>query len=236
MESRSIEEFDRIAREVFAPVYPSIAGQIVASTGITKGCCLDIGTGGGYLGIAIAKITGLDILLLDKSQKMLNIASQNIMEAGLGSRLRVVSGDVHDIPLGDESMDLVVSRGSVFMWEDKAKAFREIYRVLCPGGTAYVGGGLGSTKIRKQIEARMKENGRDWPDRKRIAEDRTEMYRQGLRDAGLVDCSVAKSDVGTWIQIHKRTGEKIVQKGIHDMIKESTERSARDTENKLQGG
>ncbi|OPY73367.1 MAG: hypothetical protein A4E63_00986 [Syntrophorhabdus sp. PtaU1.Bin050] len=49
----------------------------------------------------------------------------------------------------------------------------------------------------------MKENGRDWPDRKRIAEDRTEMYRQGLRDAGLVDCSVTKSDVGTWIEIHK---------------------------------
>ncbi|HBA54760.1 class I SAM-dependent methyltransferase [Syntrophorhabdus aromaticivorans] len=203
MESRSIEEFDRIAREVFAPVYPSIAGQIVAGTGITKGRCLDIGTGGGYLGIALAKITDLDILLLDKSREMLDIASRNVMGAGLETRLRVVSGDVHDIPLEDESINLVVSRGSVFMWNDKARAFREIYRVLCPGGTAYVGGGLGSPGIRRQIEAKMKENGRDWPDQKRIAEDRTEMYRQGLQDAGIAGCSVTKSDVGTWIQIHK---------------------------------
>lgn len=205
MESRSIEEFDRIARKVFSPVYPSIAGQIIASTGITKGRCLDIGTGGGYLGIAIAKITDLDILLLDKSQRMLDIAAQNIIDAGLETRLRVVSGDVHDIPLGNETMDLVISRGSVFMWEDKAQAFREIYRVLCPGGTAYVGGGLGSTEIRKEIEAKMKENGRNWPDRNRIAEDRTEVYRQGLKEAGITNCSVTKSDVGTWIEIHKRT-------------------------------
>ncbi len=203
MESRTVEEFDRIAREVFAAVYPSIAGQIVAGTGITKGRCLDIGAGGGYLGIAIAKITDLDILLLDKSREVLDIASQNVMNAGLGSRLRVVSGDVHDIPLEDESINLVISRGSVSFWEHKARAFREIYRVLYPGGTAYVGGGLGSTEVRKQIEAKMKENGRNRPDRKRIAEDRTEMYRQGLRDAGLVDCSVTKSDVGTWIEIHK---------------------------------
>ena len=204
MELRSIEEFDRIAREVFFPVYPSIAKQIIASTGITKGCCLDIGTGGGYLGIAIAKITDLDILLLDKSQRILDIATQNIIDAGLETRIRVVAGDVHDIPLSNGSMDLVISRGSVFMWEDKAQAFREIYRVLCLGGIAYVGGGLGSIEIRKQIEAKMKENGREWPDRNRIAEDRTGLYRQGLKDAGIVDCSVTKSDVGTWIQIHKR--------------------------------
>lgn len=43
-------EFDRIARGVFAPVYPVIAAQILDRTGIRKGVCLDIGCGGGYLG------------------------------------------------------------------------------------------------------------------------------------------------------------------------------------------
>jgi hypothetical protein len=44
------QKFDRIARGVFAPVYPVIAGQIIARTGVTRGVCLDIGCGGGYLG------------------------------------------------------------------------------------------------------------------------------------------------------------------------------------------
>jgi hypothetical protein len=46
------QKFDRIARSLFAPVYPVIAGQINARTGVTRGICLDIGRGGGYLGAA----------------------------------------------------------------------------------------------------------------------------------------------------------------------------------------
>ncbi len=48
-----VPEFDRIAREVFPPVSLLIAEQIKEITGITEGVCLDIGAGGGYLGIAL---------------------------------------------------------------------------------------------------------------------------------------------------------------------------------------
>jgi hypothetical protein len=44
-------KFDRIARDVFAPVYPAIAEQIIVRTGVVRGVCLDIGCGGGYLGL-----------------------------------------------------------------------------------------------------------------------------------------------------------------------------------------
>jgi SAM-dependent methyltransferase len=44
----------------------------------------------------------------------------------------------------DASVDLVVSRGSVFFWDDPAQGIREAHRVLRPGGWAMIGGGLGS--------------------------------------------------------------------------------------------
>ena len=67
-------EFDRIAREVFAPVYPVLAEQIVNRIGITRGRGLDIGCGGGYLGLALTRITELEMILFDESQDMLNLA------------------------------------------------------------------------------------------------------------------------------------------------------------------
>jgi ubiquinone/menaquinone biosynthesis C-methylase UbiE len=139
------KKFDTIARALFARVYPVIANQIKERTGITAGNALDIGAGGGYLSIALARITDLHITLLDKSAEMLSIAAKNIAAGGLQARLKPLRGDVHHIPLPDSSIDLAVSRGSLFFWRDQETAFKEIYRVLSPDGVAYIGGGLGNT-------------------------------------------------------------------------------------------
>ena len=47
-------EFDEIAERIFAPIYPVLAAQIMAETGIKRGNCLDIGCGGGLLGLHVA--------------------------------------------------------------------------------------------------------------------------------------------------------------------------------------
>jgi len=151
------QKFDKIAREIFAPAYPVIARQIIAHTGITKGTCLDIGSGGGYLGLALAKESDLAIYFLDESSEMLDIAQKNIEENQLTDRAKTVLGDVHDIPLPEQSVDLAISRGSVFFWEDRVKAFREIYRILAPSGAAYIGGGFGSVTIKEEISKKMDE-------------------------------------------------------------------------------
>ncbi|NLV17082.1 MAG: SAM-dependent methyltransferase, partial [Syntrophomonadaceae bacterium] len=66
-------EFDQVAREIFAPVYPVLAEQIIEQSGISKGCCLDLGCGGGYLGLALARISELETILFDESQDMLKL-------------------------------------------------------------------------------------------------------------------------------------------------------------------
>ncbi|HOC44995.1 MAG TPA: class I SAM-dependent methyltransferase [Syntrophorhabdaceae bacterium] len=204
----NVLEFDRIAREVFAPVYRFIAEKIKVKTGVTEGLCVDLGAGGGYLGIELAKITDLKMYLLDSSLEMVDIARDNIINAGLAKRLRAIHGDVHNMLMPDSSVDLVVSRGSVFFWEDTTKAFREIYRVLAPRGIAYIGGGLGSPEIRKQVVAKLKEMGREFPlAGKKGKKDHQALFRRALKDAGITNCSVIRSEAGLWIVIRKEMME-----------------------------
>lgn len=199
----NVTEFDKVAREIFAPVYVAIAEQIKERTGITDGICLDVGAGGGYLGLALAPITSLHILFLDNSRAMLDIAVRNAITAGLESRVGFLFGDVHRIPFNDELIDLVVSRGSVFFWKDKIKAFNEIYRVLVPGGKAYIGGGLGTPEIAKQVRAKINKTDKAWPDRKGKDGDSQKACSEALKKSCITDWTIKRSDAGLWIEIWK---------------------------------
>ncbi|WP_205013216.1 SAM-dependent methyltransferase, partial [Pseudomonas shirazica] len=78
---------DRIAKTIFAPIYPVIAEQILDRCGITRGRCLDIGSGPGSLGIALARSSDLVVTLLDSSLEALKIAEGNVRDAGLSDRI-----------------------------------------------------------------------------------------------------------------------------------------------------
>jgi ubiquinone/menaquinone biosynthesis C-methylase UbiE len=156
------QSFDRIVREVFAPIYPIIAEQIVAKTAIKSGKCLDAGCGTGALGRAIAKITNLDITFFDQSDEMLELAKGYASDENIANRSTFLQGDIHSIPLKDESVDIVISRGSSPFWDDWYKAYSEIIRVLKPGGMTYIGGGFGNAELREGIIKTMSENNPDW--------------------------------------------------------------------------
>lgn len=202
----NVPEFDKIAREVFAPIYPVIAEQIQLKTGITEGKCLELGCGGGYLGIALARITDLYIHLLDKSQEMLEIAAGNISAARLTTRMQTILADVQEIPLPDQSIDLIISRGSIFFWEDRQKAFEEIYRVLAPGGVTYIGGGFGTAELKKQITARMEKENKNWRAmlNKNIGENAPEAFIKILQQTKIPFFEINRDEAGLWIQIRRQ--------------------------------
>ncbi len=200
-----VKKFDTIARALFARVYPAIARRIKERTGIISGNGLDIGAGGGYLSIALARITDLRITLLDTSAEMLSIAAKNIAADGLEGRLKPVRGDVHRIPLADNSVDLAVSRGSLFFWYDQETAFKEIYRVLSPDGVAYIGGGLGNAELAARIKREMMERGLPGPDRTGGRRRRGSIrdFKEKLRSAGIPSFSANRSAEGFWIVMRK---------------------------------
>jgi 2-polyprenyl-3-methyl-5-hydroxy-6-metoxy-1,4-benzoquinol methylase len=60
-----IEEFDVIADTIFAPIYPMEAEAALQFYGKKEGHCLDLGCGGGHLGLAVAKQSQMKITALD---------------------------------------------------------------------------------------------------------------------------------------------------------------------------
>lgn len=202
------KKFDTMAREIFAPAYPLIASQAVERTGIREGVCLDIGCGGGYLGLELARTTGLFVRFYDQSREMLDIVQGNIASRGLEERTDILSGSAESIPLPDGSVNLAVSRGSVFFW-DRVKAFREINRVLAPGGMSYIGGGFGSAEVKAEIDRKMEGRSHDCPPwrewvAKRLSPDAPAEFEKELRSAGIEDFEIDRSDdKGLWIIIRK---------------------------------
>ncbi|WHH60993.1 class I SAM-dependent methyltransferase [Petroclostridium sp. X23] len=125
------------------PIYPLIAQQILDDYQISSGKCLDIGTGHGFLGIELAKITELEMYFIDIDPEALNKAKNNVLEYELNNEVHFVGADVTALPFEDNFAELVISRGSLWFWHDQVKGLQEIYRVLKAGGAAFVGGGLG---------------------------------------------------------------------------------------------
>lgn len=199
-------EFDEIAQNVFYPIYPMIAKQIKNETKIIDGLCLDIGCGGGHLGFALMNITNLKMSFLDNNKHALDITKKRSIDLNVEDKTDIVLGDVQDIPFEDESINLIVSRGSLWFWEDKKKSFEEIYRVLVNEGIAYIGCGFGDEKTKKQIYEKMTEiDGEDWGNRrKKFTEGNDAEFFSGiLNEIGIKNYRIKDDEEGLWIIIRK---------------------------------
>ncbi len=203
------QQMDLTARVAFAKVYPAIARHVVDKYGITTGRCLDAGSGQGSLAIALAQITDLQIVSLDREPDMTNVAEKNVAEAKLSHRITTVTADVCCIPFNDGYFDLIVSRGSIFFWEDRPAALRELYRVLKPGGVIYCGGGMGNEAIHREADEiimtdeRFKDMRDFWQQRKRrLGKEKEIAFAEALNKAGLKG-NILRDGGGIWIEIIK---------------------------------
>ncbi len=187
------------------PIYPLLAQQILDDYQMEKGRCIDIGTGHGYLGIELAKITDLEMYFIDIKKEALEQAEKNAVEAGLQNILCFIQADVTALPFENNFADLIISRGSLWFWEDKVQGLQEIYRVIKPGGTALVGGGLGRytpTTMRKRLKGRSVENMRKSGGEKLSGDELVDlMHKTGIENYTVV--SDVPGEAGTWIEMKK---------------------------------
>lgn len=198
---------DEIAKTIFAPIYPVIARNIIDRFGITSGICVDIGSGPASLAIAVAERTDLAVIALDYSDEMHEAALRNITDAGLADRIELLCGDVHAIPLPDDHADLIISRGSMFFWDDIHTAFREIYRILKPGGKTYIGGGFGSAELFASVSAEMIAKFPEWEEKNKrhMSPENVARYRTMLEEIGVPHYEIIRDGEGFWIVIAKET-------------------------------
>jgi len=133
------------AEQTLPDYYECVARDVVEICSPRHGVWVDLGCGEGPLAFALAELAEVVWVLVDPNREALARALRKARELGLSRRTVAVCGRAESLPLADDSIDLVVSRGSIFFWEDRPAAVREVYRVLSPGGKAMLGGGLGNT-------------------------------------------------------------------------------------------
>jgi len=127
-----------------SPVYGPLAQQLVEDLGLDgkTGIGIDLGSGPGTLIIELCKRTKMHWINADINPHFFPYFLQQTEKHGFGGRVSAVQADAQALPFRDDYADVIVSRGSFWLWGDKVKAFGEIRRVLKPGGVAYIGRGL----------------------------------------------------------------------------------------------
>lgn len=111
-------------------------GNPLAFAGIKEGqTVVDIGSGAGLDAIMAARKVGPGGMAigLDMTPEMIQRAEENVRKAGLDN-VKFVLGDAENMPLEAETADWVISNCVINLSPDKEQVFREIYRILKPGG------------------------------------------------------------------------------------------------------
>ena len=96
---------------------------------------LDLGSGGGIDVLLSGKRVGPTgkAYGLDMTDEMLALANENKRKAGI-ENVEFLKGEIENIPLPDNSVDVVISNCVINLSADKDRVFREAFRVLKPGG------------------------------------------------------------------------------------------------------
>src|SRR6202158_4249046 len=96
---------------------------------------LDLGSGGGIDVLLSARRVGPSgkAYGLDMTDEMLALANENKRRAG-ADNVEFLKGEIENIPLPDNSVDVIISNCVINLSADKDRVFREAFRVLKPGG------------------------------------------------------------------------------------------------------
>ena len=134
-----LELYDAASREGIpdAALLASLGcGNPVAVAELREGeTVLDLGSGGGIDVLLSARRVGPTgrAIGVDMTDEMLALARRNAADAG-ADNVEFRKGTIESLPLDDSSVDVVISNCVINLASDKPAVFREIARVLRPGG------------------------------------------------------------------------------------------------------
>lgn len=129
--------YEKASRMVIDSYYSQVAEEIVSK--LKSGIILDLGTGPGYLPIEVVKrappirVDGIDL-----TSQLIKMAHKSAVKAGVADKLHFEVGNAAKLRFADGSYDMVISTGMLHSLKDPVKVVNECYRVLKPGGEAWI--------------------------------------------------------------------------------------------------
>jgi arsenite methyltransferase len=154
---------------------------------------LDLGSGGGIDVLLSAKRVGPTgkAYGLDMTDDMLALARENQRKAGV-ENVEFLKGEIENIPLPENSVDVVISNCVINLSADKDRVLREAFRVLRPGGRFAVS----DVVVRGRVPADIRRSVELWVGCVAGALDESD-YRAKLEAAGFADVEFEPTRVYT---------------------------------------
>jgi len=152
---------------------------------------LDLGSGGGIDVLLSARRVGATgkAYGLDMTDEMLALARENQRKAGV-QNVEFLKGEIENIPLPENSVDVVISNCVINLSADKGRVLREAFRVLRPGGRFAVS----DVVVRGAVPADIRRNIELWVGCVAGAMEESE-YRSKLADAGFEEIEIEATRV-----------------------------------------
>jgi ubiquinone/menaquinone biosynthesis C-methylase UbiE len=96
---------------------------------------LDLGSGGGFDCFLAAKKVGHEgrVIGVDMTPGMLSKARENAVKMGT-TNVEFRLGEIEHLPVADNSVDVIISNCVINLSPDKRQVFKDVFRVLKPGG------------------------------------------------------------------------------------------------------
>jgi arsenite methyltransferase len=163
---------------------------------------LDLGSGGGIDVLLSARRVGTTgkAYGLDMTDEMLALARENQRKAGV-ENVEWLRGQIEDIPLPAETVDVVISNCVINLSGDKARVLAEAARVLKPGGRFAVSDVIAD----EDLDAATKADMRQFTGCIAGALTRRE-FEEALSAAGLTDIEITETH-----RVHDKAGSAIVR-------------------------
>lgn len=132
------ESYDRHAGRVFSSMYRRVA-EDVAAAAPAGAVVLDAGCGTGRLAVEIAaRRPDLRVHGIDLERGMVHVATRRAEREGVADRVEFTVADLAELPLPNDSVDLIVSTASLHHWTDVGAAIASLGRVVRPDGRMWI--------------------------------------------------------------------------------------------------
>jgi arsenite methyltransferase len=200
----TLEEIERIPS---GAVFGLGCGNPTSLAEINPGeTILDLGSGGGIDVFLAAHKVGEEgkVIGVDMTLEMVETAVKNAREGGY-ENVEFKLGEIENLPVEDNSIDLIISNCVINLTPDKSKAYGEAFRVLKPGGRILVSDlitvGFIPEEIRKSFQA--------WSNCIAGAMEKNE-YLNVIKNAGFRDVEIKSEKVFTEPDMNEGLVGKIV--------------------------
>lgn len=161
---------------------------------------LDLGSGAGFDCFLASRSVGSAgrVLGVDMTAEMLARARENAKRSGV-TNVEFRLGEIEALPVGDNSVDVIISNCVINLSPDKLRVFREAFRVLKPGGRVAVADIVRSAELPPELSADLGAHCGCVAGAASVDELEATLRDAGFREVRVRPKDVSREFIRTWI-------------------------------------